>query len=51
MIGRVELARYRALEALSRSEAGDPDPKRSANIPPDQGVVLKLTSREEETSS
>jgi uncharacterized protein (DUF885 family) len=42
MIGRAELARYRALEALlSDPKLADPDPKRSANIPPDQESFLK----------
>ncbi len=50
MIGRVELARYRALEALLPDpKLADPDPKRSANIPPDQASFLKAyESREEE---
>ncbi|MEO7165427.1 MAG: DUF885 domain-containing protein [Chthoniobacterales bacterium] len=42
MIGRVELARYRALEAwLPDPSLADPDPKRSKNIPPDQASFLK----------
>ena len=42
MIGRAELARYRALEALLRDpKLADPDPSRSANIPPDQASFLK----------
>jgi uncharacterized protein (DUF885 family) len=42
MIGRAELARYRALEALlSDPKLADPDPARSANIPPDQESFLK----------
>src|SRR5207247_7141850 len=42
MIGRVELARYRALEALlADPKMADPDPARSANIPPDQASFLK----------
>src|SRR4051794_5714591 len=42
MIGRVELARYRALEAmLSDPKLADPDPSRSASIPPDQQAFLK----------
>jgi len=42
MIGRVELARYRALEALLPDpKLADPDPRRSANIPPDQASFLK----------
>ena len=50
MIGRVELARYRALEALLPDPTlADPDPKRSANIPPDQASFLKAyESRQEE---
>ena len=50
MIGRVELVRYRALEALLPDpKLADPDPKRSANIPPDQASFLKAyESREEE---
>ncbi|HEV8619234.1 MAG TPA: DUF885 domain-containing protein [Candidatus Udaeobacter sp.] len=50
MIGRVELARYRALEALLPDpKLADPDPKRSANIPPDQASFLKAyESREAE---
>jgi uncharacterized protein (DUF885 family) len=50
MIGRAELARYRALEALLPDpKLADPDPARSANIPPDQGSFLKAyESREQE---
>src|SRR5438046_3641925 len=50
MIGRVELASYRALEALLPDpKLADPDPRRSANIPPDQASFLKAyESREEE---
>ncbi len=50
MIGRVELARYRALEALLPDpKLADPDPKRSTNIPPDQESFLKAyESREQE---
>jgi uncharacterized protein (DUF885 family) len=50
MIGRVELARYRALEALLPDpRLANPDPKRSANIPPDQASFLKTyESREAE---
>jgi uncharacterized protein (DUF885 family) len=41
-IGRAELARYRALEALLPDpKLADPDPKRAAHIPPDQGSFLK----------
>jgi uncharacterized protein (DUF885 family) len=50
MIGRVELARYRALEALLPDpKLADPDPSRSANIPADQPAFLKAyESREQE---
>ena len=50
MIGRVELAHYRALEAwLPDPKLADPDPLRSANIPPDQDSFLKAyESREQE---
>ncbi len=50
MIGRVELARYRAYEAwLPDPALADPDPKRSKNIPPDQAAFLKAyESREAE---
>ena len=50
MIGRAELARYRALEAmLSDPKLADPDPSRSKNIPPDQASFLKAyESREAE---
>ena len=50
MIGRVELARYGALEALLPDpKLADPDPKRSASIPPDQASFLKAyESREQE---
>ena len=50
MIGRVELARYRALESLLPDpKLADPDPSRSANIPPDQASFLKAyESREQE---
>jgi uncharacterized protein (DUF885 family) len=53
MIGRVELARYRALEALlADPKLADPDPKRAANIPPDQESFLKAyESREAEMIS
>ena len=53
MIGRVELARYRALEALLPDpKLADPDPKRSANIPPDQASFLEAyESREQEMIS
>ena len=50
MIGRAELARYRALEALLPDpKLADPDPARSASIPPDQASFLKAyESREQE---
>ena len=50
MIGRVENARYRALEALLPDpKLADPDPKRAASIPPDQASFLKAyESREAE---
>jgi len=50
MIGRVETARYRALEALLPDpKLADPDPSRSANIPADQQAFLKAyESREAE---
>ncbi len=50
MIGRVELAHYRALEAwLPDPSLADPDPSRSKNIPPDQASFLKAyQSREAE---
>jgi uncharacterized protein (DUF885 family) len=53
MIGRVELARYRALEALLPDpKLADPDPTRSTNIPPDQAAFLKAyESREREMIS
>jgi uncharacterized protein (DUF885 family) len=42
MIGRVELARYRGLEALLPDpKLADPDPKRAANVPPDQESFLR----------
>src|SRR2546428_5017882 len=49
-IGHAELARYRALEALLPDpKLADPDPSRSANIPPDQASFLKAyESREQE---
>jgi uncharacterized protein (DUF885 family) len=49
-IGRAELARYRALEALlSDPKLADPNPARSGNIPPDQESFLKAyESREQE---
>jgi uncharacterized protein (DUF885 family) len=53
MIGRVELARYRALEALLPDpKLADPDPKRSTSIPPDQASFLQAyESREAEIVS
>jgi uncharacterized protein (DUF885 family) len=50
MIGRVELARYRALESLLPDPAlADPNPARSKNIPPDQASFLAAyESREQE---
>jgi uncharacterized protein (DUF885 family) len=53
MIGRAELARYRALEALLPDpKLADPDPKRAAHIPPDQESFLKTyESREAEMIS
>ena len=49
-IGRVEMGRYRALEALLPDpKLADPDPSRAANIPPDQASFLKAyESRETE---
>src|ERR1700757_3865229 len=53
MIGKVELGRYRALEAeLADPKLADPDPSRSANIPQDQQSFLKAyESREQEMIS
>ena len=50
MLGRAELARYRALEALLPDPSlADPNPARSKNIPPDQAAFLKAyESREAE---
>jgi uncharacterized protein (DUF885 family) len=50
MIGRVELARYRALESLLPDPAlADPNPARSKSIPPDQAAFLAAyESREQE---
>jgi uncharacterized protein (DUF885 family) len=50
MIGRVELAHYRALESLLPDPAlADPNPARSKNIPPDQAAFLSAyESREQE---
>lgn len=50
MLGRAELARYRALESLLPNPSlADPDPARSKNIPTDQASFLKAyESREQE---
>ncbi len=50
MLGRVELARYRAMESLLPDpKLADPDPNRSGKIPPDQEAFLKAyESREQE---
>ncbi|HEY1769889.1 MAG TPA: DUF885 domain-containing protein [Chthoniobacterales bacterium] len=50
MIGRVELAQYRAYEAwLPDPSLANPDPARSKNIPPDQASFLRAyQSREAE---
>ncbi len=50
MLGRVELGRYRALEAMLRDPSlADPNPARSKNIPPDQASFLQAyESREAE---
>src|SRR5947209_11461008 len=50
MLGRAELARYRALEALLPDPSmADPNPARSKDIPPDQDSFLKAyESREQE---
>src|SRR3954453_6738867 len=50
MLGRVELARYRALESLlADPKLADPDPSRAKNIPPDQQSFLAAyQSREQE---
>jgi uncharacterized protein (DUF885 family) len=41
MVGRIENARFRALEALLPDpKLADPDPSRSQNIPPDQASFL-----------
>jgi len=50
MLGRAELARYRALEALLPDPAmADPDPARSRVIPKDQDAFLKAyESRQDE---
>src|SRR4029077_15258458 len=47
--GRAHLARYRALEGmLSDPRLADPDPSRSANIPPDQASFLKTYENREQ---
>lgn len=50
MLGRAELARYQALEALlSDPKLADPDPSRAKDIPPDQQSFLAAyQSREQE---
>ena len=50
MLGRAELARYRALESLLPDPSlADPNPARSQNIPPDQASFLKAyESRQQE---
>lgn len=50
MLGRAELARYRALESLLPDPSlADPNPARSKNIPPDQASFLAAyESREDE---
>ncbi len=49
-LGEVELARYRALEAMLPDPSyADPDPKRAKSIPPDQQAFLAAyQSREQE---
>jgi uncharacterized protein (DUF885 family) len=53
MLGRAELARYRALESLLLDPSlADPNPARSKNIPPDQASFLAAyESREQEMIS
>src|SRR5204863_158978 len=50
MLGRAELARYRALEALLPDPSmADPNPARAKSVPPDQEAFLKAyESREAE---
>ncbi len=50
MLGRTELARYRALESLLNDpKLADPDPSRAKDIPPDQQSFLKAyESRQQE---
>jgi len=49
-LGKIELGRYRALEAMLRDpKMADPDPKRAKSIPPDQAAFLAAyQSREAE---
>jgi uncharacterized protein (DUF885 family) len=53
MLGRAELARYRALESLLPDPSlADPNPARSKNVPPDQASFLAAyESREQEMIS
>jgi uncharacterized protein (DUF885 family) len=53
MLGRAELARYRALESLLPDPSlADPNPARSKNIPPDQASFLAAyESRQQEMIS
>src|SRR4051812_20153262 len=53
MLGRAELARYRALESLLPDPSlADPNPARSKNIPPDQASFLAAyENREQEMIS
>ena len=53
MVGRIENARFRALEALLPDpKLADPDPSRSQNIPPDQASFLAAyQGREQEIIS
>lgn len=53
MLGRTELARYRALEALQRDPSlADPDPARAKDVPADQASFLAAyESREQEMIS
>jgi uncharacterized protein (DUF885 family) len=49
MIGRVELGRYRALEAqLPDPKLADPDPSRSGNVPVDQVSFLQAYQNREQ---
>jgi len=48
-LGEVELARYRALEAmLPDPSLADPDPRRAADVPPDQQAFLQRYQQREE---